>query len=154
MSMNCNSNYITVDGRGNRRQYPDIFQRSIKSPRVHELCQTHCVDLLLSYLSQCIRLMIFYKKNDFFKESVFSSVFQRHSSLKVNRQIICCLFKKSTAFVRVKTFVFSFPRASKSCCPSVDTHPSRSKNVIISRQLLYAVPARSTAQVANLVLPL
>ena len=39
------SDYDTIDGRiaGNRRPYPDIFQRSIKSSRVHELCQTHFV---------------------------------------------------------------------------------------------------------------
>ena len=39
------SDYDTIDGRiaGNRRSYPGIFQRSIKSPIVHELCQTHFV---------------------------------------------------------------------------------------------------------------
>ena len=39
------SDYDTIDGRiaGNRRPYPDIFQRSIKSTRVHVLCQTHFV---------------------------------------------------------------------------------------------------------------
>ena len=39
------SDYDTIDGHiaGNRRPYPDIFQRSIKPPRVHELCQTHFV---------------------------------------------------------------------------------------------------------------
>ena len=39
------SDYNTIDGRiaDNRRPYPDIFQRFIKSPRVHELCQTHFV---------------------------------------------------------------------------------------------------------------
>ena len=43
--MNCHSEYNTIGGRtsGNRRLYPDIFQRSIKSPKVHELCQTHFV---------------------------------------------------------------------------------------------------------------
>ena len=42
LSMNCHSDYDTIDGRiaGNRRPYPDIFQRSIKSPRVLELCLT------------------------------------------------------------------------------------------------------------------
>ena len=37
------SDYDTIDGRiaGNRHPYPDIFQRSIKSPGMHELCQTH-----------------------------------------------------------------------------------------------------------------
>ena len=32
-----------IDGRiaGSRRAYSDNFQRSIKSPRVHEFCQTH-----------------------------------------------------------------------------------------------------------------
>ena len=44
LSMNCHSD-DTIDGRiaGNRRPYPDIFQRSIKSPSVLELCQTHFV---------------------------------------------------------------------------------------------------------------
>ena len=39
------SDYDTIDGRtaGNRRPYRDIFQRSIKSPSVYELCQTHFV---------------------------------------------------------------------------------------------------------------
>ena len=39
------SDYDTIDGRiaGNRRPYHDTFKRSIKSPRVHELCQTHFV---------------------------------------------------------------------------------------------------------------
>ena len=43
--MNCHSDYDTIDGRiaGNRRPYPDIFQFSINSPRVHDLCQTHFV---------------------------------------------------------------------------------------------------------------
>ena len=45
LSMNCHSDYDTIDDRiaGNRRPDPDIFQRSIKSPRVHELCHTHFV---------------------------------------------------------------------------------------------------------------
>ena len=45
LSMNCHSNYDNIDGgiAGNRRPYPDIFQRAIKSSRVHELCQTHFV---------------------------------------------------------------------------------------------------------------
>ena len=45
LSMNCHSDYNTIDGRiaGSRRPYPDIFQRSIKSPRVHELCRTYFV---------------------------------------------------------------------------------------------------------------
>ena len=39
------TDYDIIDGRiaGNRRSYPDIFQRSINSPRMHELCQTHIV---------------------------------------------------------------------------------------------------------------
>ena len=39
------SDYDSINGRitGNRRPYPDIFQRSIKYPRVHELCQTHFI---------------------------------------------------------------------------------------------------------------
>ena len=43
--MNCHSDYDTIDGRiaGNRRPYPDIFQRPIKSPSMHELYQTHFV---------------------------------------------------------------------------------------------------------------
>ena len=45
LSINCHSDYDTIDGRiaGNRDPYPDIFQSSIKSPRVHELCKTHFV---------------------------------------------------------------------------------------------------------------
>ena len=45
LPMNRHSEYNTSDGRiaGNRRPYPDIIQRSIKSSRVHELCQTHFV---------------------------------------------------------------------------------------------------------------
>ena len=45
LSMNCHSDYNTIDGRiaGNRRPYSDIFQSSIKSPREHEFCQTHFV---------------------------------------------------------------------------------------------------------------
>ena len=45
LSMNYHSDYNTIDGRiaGNRRPYLDIFQKSIKSTRVHELCQTHFV---------------------------------------------------------------------------------------------------------------
>ena len=43
LSINCHSDYDTIDGRiiGNRHPYPNIFQSSIKSPRVHELCETH-----------------------------------------------------------------------------------------------------------------
>ena len=45
LSMNFHSDYNTIDGRiaSNRRPYPDIFQRSMKYHRVHELCQTHFV---------------------------------------------------------------------------------------------------------------
>ena len=45
LSMNCHSDNNTIDGHiaGNRRPYPDIFQRYIKYPRVHELCQTYSV---------------------------------------------------------------------------------------------------------------
>ena len=45
LSMNYRSDYNFIDGRiaGNRRPFPDIFQRSIKSQRVHELCQTYFV---------------------------------------------------------------------------------------------------------------
>ena len=45
LSMNSHSDYDTIDGRiaGYRCPYPDIFQRSIKSHRVHEFCQTHLV---------------------------------------------------------------------------------------------------------------
>ena len=48
LSTNCHSDYDTIDGRiaGIRRPYLDNFQRSIKSPRVQELCQTHFVVLL------------------------------------------------------------------------------------------------------------
>ena len=37
LSMNCDLDFDTIDGRftGNRRPYPDIFQRSIQSPRAH-----------------------------------------------------------------------------------------------------------------------
>ena len=43
LSMNCHSDCDTIDDRiaGNRRPYPGIFQRFIKSPRVYELCQPH-----------------------------------------------------------------------------------------------------------------
>ena len=70
-------------------------------------------------------------KTDFFKAPVFYSVFKR--------------LKKSTAFVNVKIFVFSFPWALTSCCPSVDIRIDRSKTVILGRQQLYAVLARSIA---------
>ena len=42
LSMNCHSDYNTSDSRmaGNRRPYPDIFQRSRKSLKVHELCRS------------------------------------------------------------------------------------------------------------------
>ena len=45
LSVNCHSDYDTIEGRiaGNGYSYHDIFQRFIKSPRVHELCQTHFV---------------------------------------------------------------------------------------------------------------
>ena len=45
LSVNCHSDNDTIEGRiaGNRRSYHDIFQRFIKSSRVHELCQTHFV---------------------------------------------------------------------------------------------------------------
>ena len=45
LSMNCHSDYDTIEGRnaGNRHPYPDIFQSTIKFPKVHELCQTHFV---------------------------------------------------------------------------------------------------------------
>ena len=65
LSMNCHSDYDPIDGRiaGNRRPYPDIFHRSMKSPRTYELYLTHYVGqaylvnkiykffLLLSHLS-------------------------------------------------------------------------------------------------------
>ena len=65
LSMNCHTDYDPIDGRiaGNRRPYPDIFQRSIKSPKTYKLYQTHYVGqakmvnkiykffLLLSHLS-------------------------------------------------------------------------------------------------------
>ena len=37
------SDYNTIDDHiaGNQRPYPDIFQRSIISPRMHELYHTH-----------------------------------------------------------------------------------------------------------------
>ena len=52
------------------------------------------------------------------------------------------------ALLNIKTYVFASPRASKSCCPSVDIRTARSKTVILGRQQLYAVPARSTAHAA------
>ena len=38
LSMNCHSDYDTIDGRiaGNRHPYPDIFQSAIQSPRLYE----------------------------------------------------------------------------------------------------------------------
>ena len=40
LSMNCHSDCRIA---GNPRPHPGIFQRSIKSSRVQELCQTHFV---------------------------------------------------------------------------------------------------------------
>ena len=47
---------------------------------------------------------------------------------------------------------FRFSGTSNSPCPSVDIRTVCSKTVFFGRQQLYAVPARSTAQVAILVL--
>ena len=43
--------------------------------------------------------------------------------------------------------------ASKSCRSSIDICAARSKTVFLGQQQLYAAPARSTAQVEDLVFP-
>ena len=88
--------------------------------------------------------MVFYE-SDFFKEPVFYSV---------NSQKTRCLNKKSTAFVNVKTYVFASPKGRQNHVIPLSTSVllGWSKTVILGRQQLYAVPARSTAQEAILEL--
>ena len=68
-------------------------------------------------------------------------------------QIRGCLFEKPTAFVNATIHVFAYPRASKSCCPSVDIRTARSKIIFLGRQQLDAGTVWSIAQVQDLYYP-